>query len=134
MKVNVTEYLRIDLDRELWECRQCGHGIGPARDNYKKGLKLYKRNPQEIHRPILNPSLYRYTFAPDPAICSIVECYCPNCGTLIEAEYLPPGMMPAHDLEFDIDALKAYLQAQGEVDTSPKATLAEKPRGCGHEH
>ena len=58
MKVYATEYLKIDLDTENWECRSCDHVIGSARETYKKGLKLYKRNPQDIHRPILDPDRY----------------------------------------------------------------------------
>jgi acetone carboxylase gamma subunit len=36
--------------------------------------------------------------------------FCPGCATLIEVEYLPPGHPITHDLEIDIDALKASTQ------------------------
>lgn len=106
MKVQMTEYLEIDLDRELWLCRVCGHEVGPARKLYKEGLLVYVRDPREIHKPILDPELYEFTFSPDPAWVQILEYYCPSCATLMEAEYLPPGHPPVHDMEFDIDALK----------------------------
>ena len=106
MKVQMTEYLEIDLDRELWLCRVCGHEVGSARKLYKEGLLVYVRDPREIHKPILDPELYEFTFSPDPAWVQILEYYCPSCATLVEAEYLPPGHPPVHDMEFDIDALK----------------------------
>jgi acetone carboxylase gamma subunit len=107
MKVPMTEYLEIDLERELWLCRVCAHEVGPARQPYKEGLLVHARDPREIHKPILNPELYEFTFAPDPKWVRILEYYCPGCGTLVEAEYLPPGHPPVHDMQFDIDALKA---------------------------
>ena len=91
MKVLITEYLRIDLDREVWECRRCGKALFDARDNYKRGLLVYDRDPREIHKPLLDPALYQRTYSPDPAWCRILEYYCPQCGTMVEAEYLPPG-------------------------------------------
>jgi acetone carboxylase gamma subunit len=106
MKVPMTEYLQIDLERELWMCRVCSHDVGPARKPYKEGLLVYARDPREIHKPILNPDWYQFTFAPDPEWVQIIEYYCPQCATLIEVEYLPPGHPPVNDMEFDIDALK----------------------------
>lgn len=107
MKVFVTEALSIDLDEEAWVCRGCDVHLGPARESYKHGLLAAARDPSEIHAPILDPSRYAFTFAPDPAWCQIVEYCCPSCGLLVEVEYLPPGHPPAHDIELDIDALKA---------------------------
>lgn len=39
MKVLMTEYLQIDLETEKWECRVCGHVIGPASESYKEDRK-----------------------------------------------------------------------------------------------
>jgi acetone carboxylase gamma subunit len=36
-----------------------------------------------------------------------VEFYCPGCAALLECEYLPPGHPLTHDIELDIDALRA---------------------------
>lgn len=107
MKIPMTEYLRIDLDSESWECRRCGWVIGPARDNYKEGLLVYDRDPREIHKPLLDPTYYQFTFAPDPRWMRILEYYCPQCGTMVETEYTVPGHPPVYDMEVDIDALKA---------------------------
>lgn len=106
MRIPMTEYLDIDLDTEQWRCRRCDHDIAPARDNYKTGTLVFDRDPTTIHRPLIDPEQYEFTFAPDPAWCRIVEFYCPGCGTLIEAEYLPPGHAPTHDLEIDVDSLR----------------------------
>ena len=89
MRVPMTEYLEIDLERERWLCRRCGHDLAPARANYKEGTLVHDRDPREIHRPLIDPDRYEFTFAPDPAWCRILEFCCPSCGTMIEVEYLP---------------------------------------------
>jgi acetone carboxylase gamma subunit len=115
MKVLVTEYLRINLDTERWECRRCSRELTSARENYKRGLLVYDRDPREIHKPLLDTTKYERTYSPDPTWCRILEYYCPQCGVLMEAEYLPPGHPPIHDIEFDIDALKLQWKDRKEV-------------------
>jgi acetone carboxylase gamma subunit len=120
MRVQITEYLRIDLEAEQWECRRCERVLGNARDNYKRGLLVYDRDPREIHKPLLDPRKYVRTYSPDPAWCRILEYYCPQCGTMLEVEYLPPGHPPLHDIELDIDALKIQWKDRQEVrDPAP---------------
>jgi acetone carboxylase gamma subunit len=109
MRRQITEYLEIDLDREQWACTRCGHSLGDARRSYKEGCLVRERDPREIHRPIIEGD---YTFAPDPAWCRILEFICPGCATLVEVEYLPPGHPVTHDIELDVDALKARAGAQ----------------------
>jgi len=109
--IRVTEYLDLELDREQWRCNRCGHVLGPARENYKKGCLLYDRDPREIHPALVEGG---FSFAPDPQWVRIVEFYCPGCGTQIDTEYLPPGHPLTHDVEIDIDALKSRL-ASGEL-------------------
>jgi acetone carboxylase, gamma subunit len=120
MKIAMTEYLQIDLEKERWMCRVCSHDVGPARGNYKEGLLVHARDPREIHKPILDAS-YEFTFAPDPKWVQIVEYYCPSCGTQMEVEYLTPGHPPLHDMEFDIDALKAQWAKRKPQDVSKLA-------------
>ena len=81
MKVLMTEYLRIDLDAENWECRVCNHVIGSARGNYKEGLLVYNRDPADIHPHVIDPEKYRFTFCPDKDWVNILEFYCPGCGS-----------------------------------------------------
>ena len=106
--MRVTEYLDLDLDREQWLCNRCDRVLGPARENYKRGLLLYDRDPREVHNPIVEGN---FSFAPDPLWVRIVEFYCPGCGTQIETEYLPPGHPITHDIEIDLDALKKRLES-----------------------
>jgi acetone carboxylase gamma subunit len=82
---------------------------------------VYARDPREIHKPILNPELYEFTFAPDPKWVQILEYYCPECGTLMEAEYLPPGHPPVNDMEFDLDALKGQWRGRKELSAEELA-------------
>lgn len=110
-RIRVTEYLDLDLDDEQWYCHVCEYHFGEARSNYKEGCLIYQRDPTEIHQPLIDGA---YTFAPDPDWISIVEFYCPQCGTQIETEYLPPGHPITHDIEINIDKLQQRL-AQGEL-------------------
>lgn len=110
MKYIATEYLQVNLNSECWECRNCDHSLGSARENFKKFTKVYNRNPREIHRPKLDPERYEFTFSPDPKICAIYEFYCPSCGTMLDVEYTVPGHIPAHDFELDIDSLKEKMR------------------------
>ncbi len=138
MKIAMTEYLQIDLDRELWQCRVCDHEVGPAREPYKHGLLVCARDPREIHKPILDPS-YEFTFAPDPTWVQIVEYYCPECATMMEVEYLPPGHPPLNDMEFDLDALKAQWADREPQDVSKlagpePAGVDYRPHSHAHQH
>ncbi len=72
MHANMTEYLRINLDTEMWECRSCDHELISARENYKRGLLVHDRPPHEIHKPLLDPEKYEYTFCPDPDYTAIL--------------------------------------------------------------
>jgi acetone carboxylase, gamma subunit len=122
VRVPMTEYLEIDLERAVWVCRACDHELVSARDNYKRGTLVYDRDPSTIHRPLIDPNRYEFTFAPDPAWCRILEFYCPNCGTMIETEYLPPGHPPTYDMEIDVDALKRQWSSR-----SPSTPLTVGP-------
>ncbi len=104
-RVAITEYLEVDLATERWHCRRCGHDIGDARRPYKEGCLAWARDPATLFPPHIEGS--RYSFAPDAALCMVVEFYCPGCGTLVETEALPPGHPPTVDLELDIDSLRA---------------------------
>jgi acetone carboxylase, gamma subunit len=107
-EVRVTEYLIIDADAERWKCVRCATDLGSARSNYKEGCLVAERDPREVHPARVDGP---YTFAPDPRWCRLLEFYCPGCFAMVEVEYLPPGHPITHDLEIDIDALKAALAA-----------------------
>jgi acetone carboxylase gamma subunit len=131
MKVNITEYLCIELDTEQWMCRECGHEIGPARENYKRGLLLHNRKLDEVHPHLLDPEKYPYTFCPDPAYTALIEYYCPSCGTMVETEYTVPGHPLVHDIELDIDDLKRKAAEWGEYKHPPELPEHKLPR---HHH
>jgi len=115
MRVFITDALSIDLESEQWQCTCCEAKLGAARESYKHHLRVRPRDPAEIHAPIIDPQRYEFTFSPDPEWLQIVEYYCPNCARLMEAEYLPPGHPPAHDIEFDIDRLKEQWAGREEL-------------------
>ncbi len=110
-RIRFTEYLDLDIDCEHWHCHDCGHALISARQNYKRGCLVAERMPQEIHNPVIDGP---YSFAPDKDWVRIVEFYCPGCARQIETEYLPPGHPITHDIELDVDSLKARL-AKGEL-------------------
>lgn len=104
-KVRITEYLAIDLEKEMWCCTRCDYELISARENYKKGCLVYDRAPSEIWKPAMEGG-EEYSLTYSSKLCRIVEFYCPSCGTLIETEVLPPGHPITHDIEPDLDALK----------------------------
>ncbi len=106
-RIRVTECLDLDVELEKWFCNRCGHEIGPARENYKRGCLLYDRDPREIHPPLVSGE---FNFSPDPLWVRIVEFYCPSCGVQMETEYLPPGHPLTWDIELDLDSLKQRLK------------------------
>ena len=110
-RIRFTEYLDLDLNDEHWYCHDCGTRLTGARENYKRGCLVAERMPEEIHDPVIDGE---YTFAPDKDWIRILEFYCPGCARQIETEYLPPGHPITHDIEVDIDSLKARL-ANGEL-------------------
>jgi len=132
MRVPMTEYLEIDLDTERWQCRRCGQDLAPAAGNYKTGTLVYDRDPREIHRPLIDPATYEFTFAPDPAWCRILEYCCPGCGTLVETEYLPPGHPPTFDMQIDVAALKAQWAKRPADTVIPLGR--DVPVDAGHRH
>ena len=117
----VTEYLELDLDEEMWYCSPCGHKLISARENYKKGCLVYDRDPREINLPLVDEE---FNFAADPNWMRILEFYCPNCGTQIETEYLPPGHPITYDIEIDIDSLRDRLK-RGEYTIKDKRLEVE---------
>lgn len=104
MKIRITEYLEIDLEKEQWCCQRCGKELISARENYKKGCAVAERPLEEVHPPLVEGK--QYSFCPDPDFCRLIEFYCPECGVMVENEYLPPGHPITHDIELDVDKLK----------------------------
>ena len=105
MKVRITEYLEIDLEKEKWCCQRCGHELIEASKNYKQGCLVSERTMAEVHPPLVEGQAY--SFQPDPDFCRLIEFYCPACQVMIENEYLPPGHPITYDIELDLDGLKA---------------------------
>lgn len=102
--IQITEYLDLNLDKEQWCCNRCQHTLAPASANYKTGTVVTERDMTEVHPPLVEDQ--QYSFSPDPDYCRLLEFYCPNCATLIETEYLPPGHPITHDIELDLEKVK----------------------------
>jgi acetophenone carboxylase len=109
VKRRITEYLDIDLETSEWQCNRCGTSLGPATQNYKQGCLIAQRSPEEIWEPLVDGPV---TFSYNPGWCRIVEFYCPGCGGMMEVEMLPPGHPITHDIELDLDALRARAEAE----------------------
>lgn len=107
MRKKITEYIDLDLNKEVWVCNKCDHEIIDANENFKKGLLVYDRDPREIHQPVIEGD---YTFSPDPNWVRLVEFYCPGCGTMVETETLAVGHPITHDIELDVAAIKSTIK------------------------
>lgn len=116
----ITEYLEIDLDTEMWYCRRCGEDLVDAEENYKQGCNVRERNPHDIHRKYGDHD--QFNFSPHPDWARILEYFCPECGTMVENEYLPPGHPVTTDIELDIEALKSKANGETELNEDPATT------------
>lgn len=101
--IEVTPHLKIDADEMVWICRNCDTDLVDAEQNYKRGCLVAERDPSEVHRATIDEE---YNFAPDSDWCRIVEFYCPECGSMIENEYLPPGHPITDDIDLDLEMLR----------------------------
>lgn len=106
-RMQITEALDIDVEKGFWCCNRCGADLISAEENYKKGCLIAERNPLEVHRPIIDKE---FNYAPHPEWCRIIEFYCPGCGVMFDAEYLPPGHPITHDIELDLEKLKKSIK------------------------
>jgi len=111
-KVNITEYLSIDLEKEVWCCNRCEAELISAREPYFKGCLVHDRPGSEIYgEPVELAKGQLLARAPDPRFNHILEFYCPQCGTMVEVQYLPPGHPIPVDISLDIDKMKErYLK------------------------
>ena len=109
-RVRITEYLDIDLDREMWCCHVCDRDLIAAGENYKRGCVVYERDPKEIYPPVYDAE---FNLSVSEGYGVFVEFYCPGCGTMVENELLPEGYPPTYDIELDLDALKARQAVEG---------------------
>ncbi len=111
-KVRITEYLDVDLEKEMWCCNHCGADLISAREPYFKGCLVYDRPGSEVYGPPTEIAQRQFVnYAPDPRFQRILEFYCPSCGTMVEVQYLPPGHPIPVDIALDIDKMKErYLK------------------------
>ena len=106
-KVKVTEYLTIDLEKEMWCCDRCEAELVSARQPYFEGCLVCDRPAEEVYgAPIKIAEGQLVHYAPDPKFNRVIEFYCPQCGTMLEVQYLLPGHPIPVDIAFDIDAMK----------------------------
>ena len=120
--IRFTEYLDLDMNTAHWQCHDCGQKLISAHESYKKGCLVAERDPREVHQPVIEGD---YSFAPDPDWARILEFYCPGCGRQIETEYLPPGHPITHDIELDVESLKARLDRGEYVVVDGKLCLPQ---------
>jgi acetone carboxylase gamma subunit len=107
--MRVTEYLDLNPFTERWHCHCCGFDLGPATASYKCGCLVNARNPHEVHFPIGPDPDFNFSFDPDWML--LIEFYCPDCGTMVETEYLPPGHPLTWDIQLDLEALRRKYQS-----------------------
>jgi acetone carboxylase, gamma subunit len=106
-RVRVTEYLEIDLAKDMWCCNRCKAELISAKEPYLRGCLVHERPGAEVYgRPIEVGEGQVVTYAPDPAFLAILEFYCPGCGAMVEVQYLPPGHPIPVDIELDLAQLR----------------------------
>ena len=76
----------------------CGFEFDDYRKNWKEQALVYVRNtPEMIHE------IYPYLMGADPAWQEYREYYCPQCGTQLDVEVVPPWYPPIHAFEPDLE-------------------------------
>ena len=115
IRERITEHIDLDVDAERWICHRCERDLGSADRGFKYGLLVSERDPSVIHRPLIDADKYRYTYAPDPALCRMLEYYCPGCAVMVEVQYLPPGF-PIHHDSFDLQWFRERARRNAEKE------------------
>ncbi len=119
-RVNITEYLRIDLQKEVWCCNRCDAELISVKEPYFKGLLVYDRPGSEVYGPPIEIGKgQQMSYAPDPRFNHILEFYCPQCGTMVEVQYLPPGHPILVDVALDIDKMKEKYLSEDDFPSPP---------------
>lgn len=74
MNQRIGEYLEIDgsSGQPEMKCRKCGHGLGPATENYKTHALIHERQLNALGPTYSDTQ--RFVFR---------EFYCPGCATLL---------------------------------------------------
>lgn len=116
----ITEHVDLDLEAQVWRCNRCDRELGSASRGFKHGLLVRERDPQEIHRPLIDPDRYDHTFSPDGSWCRMLEYYCPGCAVMVEVEYLPPGHPISHD-SFDVAWFRERAARRAAAESMPDA-------------
>ena len=76
----------------------CGHEFGPYTENWKLSAAIFVRDSEELLQ-----ELYPGPKACDPDLQEIREFICPDCGTLLEVEAVPPGYPITFDFLPDLE-------------------------------
>lgn len=111
-KVTITEYLSIDLLKEMWCCNRCDAELISGKEPYFKGCLVYERPAAEIYNESYQVAPGQtVTYGVNPMFNRILEFYCPQCGSMLEVQYLPPGHPIPVDISLDLSKLKEkYLE------------------------
>jgi hypothetical protein len=80
------DVVRIDLDRDQSSCAGCGHGLGPARRDFRLGCVYQERAAWQVG------PLYGADYAPQAAdTVNLRYFFCPGCGRQLEVDLVVPG-------------------------------------------
>jgi len=129
-KVNITEYLMIDLQKEMWCCSRCNAELISAKEPYYKGCLVYDRPGTEVYGPPIKIAKgQQVSYAPDPRFNHILEFYCPQCGIMVEVQYLPPGHPLPVDIAVDLDGMKKRYLSGDNFSSTPPSPQRGKGKG-----
>lgn len=113
-KIAITEYMSVDLQKEMWCCNRCDAELISSEESYMKGCLVYEMPGSEIYGPPMELAKGEVaSYAPDPRFNRIIEFYCPQCGTLVEVQYLPPGHPILTDISLDMEKMKQRYLKEG---------------------
>ena len=99
--MEVHEYLNLDPDASVLSCRECGHELCDADQNFKEYCAMETSPVEEIGPAFDAPA---DILGEDHGI-EFRQFYCPNCAVLMDHEIARKEDPILHDLEIDLEAL-----------------------------
>ncbi len=92
----ISQFLLVDRKHNI-VCQNCGHVIGPLKQNYKTNMVRKDNNIQEANPLIVDPKIFI-----DPEMV-FRQYFCPSCAVQVETEVLLASSEPVWDKELFLE-------------------------------
>lgn len=101
VKHQIHTYLDLDTETGTIDCRECGHEICDADENYKAYCGVNRRPVSEA-----GPMFEQPDYIEEADSIEFRQFVCVNCGVLFDFEIAPDEQAFLHDIEVDIESVR----------------------------